>query len=110
MNREEDPQLWDLLGRSGRVRPSPFFARDVLRRIREEANPRAAASRFSRRRLIPTFSAVAALVLALFALYALPRRHSSPQQVATVENQDAEVAADLDVLATGDDDNDDVLL
>ena len=34
MNREEDPKLWDLLGRAQKVEPSPFFARNVVRAVR----------------------------------------------------------------------------
>src|SRR5207302_1738123 len=34
MNREDDPKLWDLLGRAQKVEPSPFFARNVVRAIR----------------------------------------------------------------------------
>ncbi|MFY8267765.1 MAG: hypothetical protein ACOVLK_00060, partial [Terrimicrobiaceae bacterium] len=31
---QEQDALWDLLGRSRQVRPTPFFARNVLRQIR----------------------------------------------------------------------------
>ena len=35
MKREEDEKLWDLLGRSAEPKVSPFFARNILRKIRE---------------------------------------------------------------------------
>src|SRR4051812_20312750 len=37
MNTEEQDDLWELLGRSKPAAPSPFFSRNVLRAIREEA-------------------------------------------------------------------------
>jgi hypothetical protein len=37
MNTEEQDDLWDLLGRSKAPEPSPFFSRNILRAIREEA-------------------------------------------------------------------------
>jgi len=42
MQREDDQQLWDLLGRTAEPKLSPFFARNVLREIRQ------GASRFGR--------------------------------------------------------------
>ena len=40
MNREEDPKLWDLLGRAQKVEPSPFFARNVVRAVRRRRSRR----------------------------------------------------------------------
>jgi hypothetical protein len=37
MNHDESDELWELLGRARPVRPSPFFSRNVLRAIREDA-------------------------------------------------------------------------
>jgi hypothetical protein len=54
MRREEDQELWDLLGHGRQPRLSAFFARDVIRRLREE--PRRfdhVGSRFSLRWLVP---------------------------------------------------------
>ena len=36
MNRDDDQQLWDLLGPGAKARVSPFFARNILRQIRQE--------------------------------------------------------------------------
>ena len=61
MNREDDQQLWDLLGRSAEPRVSPFFARNVLRQIRQEPRSR---SWFRPTVLIPAFGAAVAVVVA----------------------------------------------
>ena len=37
MNTEEHDDLWELMGRAKAPAPSPFFSRNVLRVIREEA-------------------------------------------------------------------------
>jgi hypothetical protein len=110
MNREEDPQLWDLLGRSKGAPPSPFFARNVVRAVRAEIPQRHGLMVwFNRRRLVPAFSAAAAVATALFAFQVL-HHQGSFQRGLTVEVQDPEVAADLDLLASNDDDDDTSLL
>ena len=54
MKREEDPQLWDLLGRSKGAAPSSFFARNVVRAVRAEIPERDGLSGwFNLRRLVP---------------------------------------------------------
>ena len=66
MNREEDPQLWDLLGRSKGAAPSPFLSRNVVRAVRTEIPERDGLSGwFNLRRLIPAFSAAAAVAIAV---------------------------------------------
>src|SRR6266404_6048860 len=65
MHRDEDRQLWDLLGQANAPKVSPFFARNVIRRVRaesESARPR--TSRLLWRILVP---ATAAALLALGA-------------------------------------------
>ena len=37
MDREDDKQLWDILGRVPEPTLSPFFARNVVRSVRQEA-------------------------------------------------------------------------
>jgi hypothetical protein len=111
MNREEDPQLWDLLGRSKSAAPSPFFARNVVRAARSEISERDGLSGwFNLRRLVPALSVAAAVAIAAFTFQAL-HHQGSPRRVSiTVEVQDPEVAADLDLLASNDDDDDTSLL
>jgi len=36
MKREDDQSLWDLLGRGAEPRLSPFFARNILREVRQQ--------------------------------------------------------------------------
>lgn len=111
MNRDEDPQLWDLLGRSKGSAPSAFFARNVVRVVRGQSERRKGLSDwFSLRRLVPALSAAVAVAIAVFAVQALHHQDRSPQpSFASVEIPDAELVADLDVLVN-DDDSDDTLL
>ncbi len=112
MNREEDPQLWDLLGRSKGATPSPFFARNVVRAVRTETPEKHGLKAwFNLGRLVPALSAVVVLAIAGFTFQMLHHRHSALHRGFTaVEVQDSEVAADLDLLASNDDDDDTSLL
>ena len=111
MNREEDPQLWDLLGRAKSATPSPFFARNVVRAVRgQSGNRERLFAWFSLRRLIPALSTVVAVVVTAFTFQVLHHQDQSSQAgLASVEIQDADLVADLDVLVN-DDDSDDTLL
>jgi anti-sigma-K factor RskA len=111
MNRDEDPQLWDLLGRSKRSAPSAFFARNVVRVVRSRSGKGQGLSAwFSLRRLVPAVAAAAAVAIAAFTVQALHHQDRSSQPaLASAEIQDAELVADLDVLVN-DDDSDDTLL
>ena len=113
MNRDEDPQLWDLLSRSKGPTPSPFFARNVVRVVRSQSRKGQGLSAwFSLRRLVPGLSAAAAAVaIAVFTLQVLHHQDRSPQPgFAAAEIQDAELVADLDVLVNDDDSDDTPLL
>ena len=100
MKREEDQELWDLLGRAEAPALSPFFARNVVRQVRQEPDWRENMRRWlSLRRLIPA----AAVALAIFATTLSVRVPSAsdenvPDTVARLDPQDYEVVADLDVL------------
>ena len=111
MNRDEDPQLWDLLGRSKGSTPSPFFARNVVRAVRSGSRKgQGLHAWFSLRRLVPALSAVVAVAIGVFTLQALHHQDRSSQpSFASAEIQDSELVADLDVLVN-DDDSDDTLL
>src|SRR5262245_23176376 len=111
MNRDEDPQLWDLLGRSKGSTPSPFFARNVARAVGSQSGQgQGLHAWFSLRRLVPALSAAVAVAIAVFAVQALHHQNRSSQPgFAAAEIQDAELVADLDVLVN-DDDSDDTLL
>jgi len=112
MNRDEDPQLWDLLGRSKGSTPSAFFARNVVRIVRSQPETSGGLSSwFSLRRLVPALSAAVAVAIAVFTVQALHHHDPSPQPgFASAEIQDAELVADLDVLVNDDDSDDTPLL
>jgi len=111
MNREEDPQLWDLLGRSKGAAPSPFFARNVVRAARAEIPERDGLSGwFNLRRVVPALSAAAAVAIAAFTFQVLHHQGSPHRGLTTAEFQDSDVAVDLDLLASNDDDDDTSLL
>src|SRR5438105_13692757 len=110
MNREEDPQLWDLLGRSKGAAPSSFFARNVVRAVRAEIPERHGLTGWLSRRLVPAFSAAAAIAIAVFTFQVLHHQVSPRLGSITVEVQDPEVVADLELLASNDDDDDTSLL
>jgi hypothetical protein len=107
MRREEDQELWDLLGHVRQPRLSAFFARDVIRRVREEPSlfGQLRAS-FRLRWLIPASAAAAAIVAAVIVMQHPMSRarvsESLPEVVAKVDPQDYEVVADLDVLLAPD--------
>ena len=106
MEREDDQELWDFLGRTAEPRLSPFFARNVLRKIRQGAS-RFERTRnwFSLRRLVAA-SAIVILVIGM----AIATRHPVPQKppenapdvVAKIDPQDYDVVADLDDLIAWD--------
>ena len=113
MNREEDPKLWDLLGRAQKVEPSPFFARNVVRavRLRQPEKPQW-IGRLNLRRIVPTLSAIVAALLMITAVETF-HRHSAPtgrERIALADAQDPDLAADLEVLVGADDDSDDSAL
>ena len=116
MERNDDAPLWDLLGHSRVAEASPFFARNCVRAVRDEpvATSSGFGSWFAPRRLIPSFAAVAAVVIAVFTLRGTHQQRSPEQSppvtLASVNVPEAElVATDLDVLS-GDDDSDDAPL
>jgi hypothetical protein len=106
MEPQDDKELWDVLGRLPEPTLSPFFARNVLRKIRQEPTRfKRVRSWFSAKRLIGA-SAVAAVIVA-FALvthYPGPRTTSSSDLdvVAKIDPQDYDVVADLDELIAWD--------
>ncbi len=101
MQREDDQELWDLLGSAAQPTVSPFFSRDVTRRIREDSSSRRQARPwFSWRRLLPV-STIAAATAAIFVAYTYsfrPARTDDDDPVAKIDVQDYEVVADLDEL------------
>jgi hypothetical protein len=106
MQRQDDNELWDILGRIPEPTLSPFFARDVLRKIRQDATRfERARNWFSLRRLVAA-SAVAIVVvgLAIATHHPVSRTTSANDLdlVAKVDPQDYDVVADLDELIAWD--------
>jgi hypothetical protein len=107
MKRDDDKELWDLLGRAAEPKASPFFARNVLREIRQRGDWATWSGWLNPRRLIPAAGMVAALIAVLFL-----RMHTSvaplsdpPDMLANADAQDYELIADLDDLLASDDNN-----
>src|SRR4051812_43922297 len=107
MKREEDQKLWDLLGNATRpAAASPFFARNVLRKIREARGEEESSSRrtWYLRWLVPA-AGVAVVVIAGLALPSqiIKQSHFGPRsEVVLAEGQDSELMADLDDLMASD--------
>lgn len=109
MNRDDDPKLWDLLGRGAEPKVSPFFARNVLREIRKPDAQTSFRAWLNLRRLIPAAGMAAALVAVIFLRWhtavAPLTDPASDRALANVDPQDSEVIADLDDLLASDDSN-----
>jgi hypothetical protein len=107
MKREEDEKLWDLLGRATEPVASPFFARNVLRKIREgqgESAPR----RWYARWLVPA-AGVAVVIIAGLALptQIIRQNHSNSRadSIALTDAADNDLMVDLDDLMGSDESN-----
>lgn len=108
MRREEDEKLWDLLGHSAEPKVSPFFARNVVRKIREAQGEAPARPWWSLRWLVPAAGVAVAIIAAFSLRVQMPdRSHSdSPGDALTMsEAQDNDLMTDLDDLVASDDSN-----
>ena len=104
MEREDDQELWDFLGRTAEPRLSPFFARNVLRKIRQGASRRT-RNWFSLRRLVAASALVILVIgMAIATRHPVPQKspESAPDVVAKIDPQDYDVVADLDELIAWD--------
>ena len=106
MEPEDDKQLWDILGHLPEPAISPFFARNVLRNIRQQASRFERARHwFSLRRLVAA-SAVAIVVvgMAIATHHPVSQRTSANDLdvVAKIDPQDYDVVSDLDELIAWD--------
>lgn len=114
MNRDDDNELWDLLGKSRPQPLSPFFARNVVREIRQTPTWRDIASRWlSPSRAIPAMAVAVAICATVWI--AIPQDQPAsvssadedvPEVVARLDVEDYEIVADLDdLLASQEDDS-----
>ena len=106
MDREDDKELWDMLGRNPEPTLSPFFARNVVRSVRQEATRfDRMRSWFSWRRLAAA-SAVVIVVIGMTVATHHPASHraaaNDPDVMAKIDPQDYDVVADLDELIAWD--------
>jgi hypothetical protein len=106
MDREDDKELWDILGRVPKQTLSPFFARNVVRNVRQEATRfRGMRNWFSWRRLAAA-SAVVTVVIGTAVATHHPVWQTAPTNdsdvVAKIDPQDYDVVADLDELIAWD--------
>ncbi len=106
MKPQDDKELWDVLGRLPEHTVSPFFARNVLRKIRHEPSRFERVRNWFSVRKVVGASAVAAVfvAVALVTHYPGPRTTSSNDSdvVAKIDPQDYDVVADLDALIAWD--------
>ena len=107
MKREDDQQLWDLLGQAAQRELSPFFARNVVRRIRERsARFEWLRSWLSPWRLVPAAGVAIAVIATILAVHQPASRNSAdnpPDVIVKIDPQDYDVVADLDELLATDD-------
>jgi hypothetical protein len=109
MRREEDEKLWDLLGHSAKPEVSPFFSRNVLRKIREAQGEAEPTRWWNVRWLVPAAGVAVAIIAAVSLRFQMPGggSHSDtrPDAVAFSEAQDTDLMTDLDDLVASDDSN-----
>ena len=108
MRREEDEKLWDLLGHSAEPKVSPFFARNVVRKIREARGEAPARPWWHLRWAVPAAGVAVAIIAAFSLRFQTPKQsHSDPggDSVAMAEAQDGDLITDLDDLFASDDSN-----
>src|SRR5438067_119940 len=109
MEPQDDKKLWDVLGHISEPTLSPFFARNVVRKIRQQATGfDRARSWFSLRRLVAA-SAIAVVVvgMAIATHHPVSRTTSANDSdvVAKIDPQDYDVVADLDELIAWNENN-----
>jgi hypothetical protein len=108
MKREEDEKLWDLLGRSAEPKVSPFFARNIVRKIREAQGEVPARPWWHLRWAVPAAGVAVAIIAAFSLRVQMPERShsdSGEDALAMSEAQDSDLMADLDDLVASDDSN-----
>ncbi len=109
MNRDDDKELWDLLGKGAEPKISPFFARNVVREIRQSSGHAQFRRWLNLRWLLPSVS-VAMAIMAAIVFLRTPASMSNLARHdvgAAVEASasDSELMADMDDLLASDDNN-----
>jgi hypothetical protein len=111
MKREDDQELWDLLGSAGQPTLSPFFARNVVRQIRQEPSWRDRLTWWMTPRWLVSAGAVAAAIVAAAITFDRPAMQTPVAATAPVtlavqlDPIDYQVVVDLDALLAMEEDN-----
>jgi hypothetical protein len=109
MKREDDQQLWDLLGQASEPKLSPFFARNVVRSVRQRSRGFESLRNWLRPRIFaPAAGLAVALIAAIMAFHHSAIQKSgeiTPDVIAQIDPQDYDVVADLDELLVTDESN-----
>jgi hypothetical protein len=109
MKREDDQQLWDLLGHASARELSPFFARNVVRAVRQRSRLfDSLRSWFDLRKLVPAAGLAVAIIAAIMTFHHPAIQKSAdraPDVIAQIDPQDYDVVADLDELLVTDESN-----
>lgn len=95
-NLAENDELWNLLGRGPKTTPSPFFARNVMRSVRN-LTPAPPLPRF----ILPWLQAAALALLVLG--FSISLTHPKKSQIPPELVEYFDIAAGLDQLAVADD-------
>jgi len=101
MNHEEHDDLWHLLGKAKTPTASPFFARNVLRRLRAEEQERSGVGTWLRQRW--QLASIGALAMVLVTVGVARQWQQPADPVALLAYQvsvspDYQVISDLDEL------------
>jgi hypothetical protein len=110
MKREDDQELWDLLGKASEPTVSPFFARNVLRQVRQERGWRDRLSDWlAPRRLVPAAAVALAITAAAVSMQQPTTTPTAsepvPEVIAQLDEIDYQVVADLDALLAMEEDS-----
>jgi hypothetical protein len=110
MKRDEDHELWDLLGKASEPTVSPFFARNVLRQVRQERGWRDRLSEWlTPRRFVPAAAVAVAVIAAAITIQQPTSTPTAselvPDAIAQLDEVDYQVVADLDDLLAMEEDS-----
>lgn len=107
MNHEEQDELWNLLGKARQPKASPFFAANVMRAVRAEAEPKPGLLAWLRAKwYLPAAAGACAAVLAFLAMRpaVIPALAVDPlEEIAAAAAQAPETVPSLDSLLASED-------